>query len=714
MVEPAGPVLIAAADSRLTTPRWLTIVSLVAAVAFAAFGLAYSLLHALPTLYWDGWGYAEVLLRAQDGGTLTDWLRALHHRHNEHRPAVSKLVMLADWYGRPGMGLWVHLALMAAAGAFLFVLALADRVDRASLIVLMLVGAGLFLAPVHVENTTWFTQVPFPLFVILSLGMVWAVMAARSTMTALLVACLLAVPCGYTLAAGVLAPMAAGAAALLFRRDAARAVAMVAPALIAVGFHGLAGEAPGPARAFATPMEALAYGLAFLGSVAPTRTVWLAQAVGLAVALAGLVLIAWGAHRCWRRATPLDPRAAALLGGIGLILAVALATALTRGAEGPPAYALVSRYALVALTGLLLVVLAAVRLWLHRPAVLLAGRLALVGLAAAVAVPHPWVSQVIHQRQRLADVADMARNGIADPEVLRFAYPSAEALRPILAVMRRAGLGLFDRAAGPAWPPLAASAGGMAPDLPACAGVVTAVTRIGPGAVRLSGVVERAQGAAWILARGEGGTVTGWTRPRRSVIGPHSDVFALAARTEAVPQAMIGLDAAGTILCRFALPAAAPVLLAQMPFMPGLVGVPAEIGLTAEGFDRAAVPPAPLRPLAGVTTVHGSGFHGPARRGSLRIEIRAVAAGQTLALPIAMGEDSRRQVVRLVDADGTVLAEAAPVFREHHLWYALLVPAAILRPGMALVITDAGDGFGEWVAVGEPRWIAPPDTGGLL
>ena len=103
---------------------------------------------------------------------------------------------------------------------------------------------------------------------------------------------------------------------------------------------------------------------------------------------------------------------------------------------------------------------------------------------------------------------------------------------------------------------------------------------------------------------------------------------------------------------------------------------------------------------------------GAARRGTLRIEIRAVEAGQTLALPIAAGEDHRRQTVRLVDADGTVLAEAASAFREHHLWYALLLPAALLRPGMALVVTDGGDGFGEWVAVGEPRWIAPPDTGG--
>ena len=89
-----------------------------------------------------------------------------------------------------------------------------------------------------------------------------------------------------------------------------------------------------------------------------------------------------------------------------------------------------------------------------------------------------------------------------------------------------------------------------------------------------------------------------------------------------------------------------------------------------------------------------------------------IAAGQTLALPVAAGEDHRRQTVRLIDADGTVLAEVAPAFREHHLWSALLLPAALLRPGMALVVTDGGDGFGEWVAVGEPRWIAPPETGG--
>ncbi|WP_273513638.1 hypothetical protein [Phreatobacter oligotrophus] len=713
MAEPARPVVIDAREARLASPRWLTLVSLAAALGFAGFGLGYSLLHALPTLYWDGWGYAEVLLGAHESGSLADWARALHWRHNEHRPSLAKLVMLADWYVRPGLGVWIHLALMATAGAVLFVLALADRVDRASLVVLMVAGAGLFLAPVHVENTTWFTQAQFPLFIGLSLGLIWAVMAARSTARALLVACPLAVLCTYTMAAGLLAPVAAGAAALLFRRDGLRALAMVVPALIAAGLASLSVEGPAPARAFAAPLEALAYGLAFLGSVTPTRTVWLAQAVGLAIALGGLGLIAWGAHRCWRRGGPLDPRAASLLGGIGLILAVAVATGLTRGAEGPPAYALVSRYALVSLTGLVLVILAAVRLWLHRPAVVLAGRLALVGAAVVVAVPHPWVSQVIQQRQRLADVADMARNGIADPEVLRFAYPSAEALRPILVSLRRAGLGFYDRAAGPDWPPLGAPAGAVPPGLRACGGTITAVTAIGPGAVRVSGVVGRATGApAWILARGEDGAVTGWTRPRRSVIGPQSDVFALAARGEAAPGGIIGLDAAGAILCRFAMPVPTSILFSQMPFMPGLAGTPADVLFSGEGFDPALAPPAPLRPLAGVATVHGSGFAGAARRGTLRIEIRAVAAGQTLALPIAAGEDHRRQTVRLIDADGTVLAEAAPAFREHHLWSALLLPAALLRPGMALVVTDGGDGFGEWVAVGEPRWIAPPETGG--
>ncbi len=76
---------------------------------------------------------------------------------------------------------------------------------------------------------------------------------------------------------------------------------MAVPALIAAGLASLSVEGPAPARAFAAPLEALAYGLAFLGSVTPTRTVWLAQAVGLAIALGGLGLIAWGAHRCWRR-----------------------------------------------------------------------------------------------------------------------------------------------------------------------------------------------------------------------------------------------------------------------------------------------------------------------------------------------------------------------------------------------------------------------------
>ncbi len=160
------------------------------------------------------------------------------------------------------------------------------------------------------------------------------------------------------------------------------------------------------------------------------------------------------------------------------------------------------------------------------------------------------------------------------------------------------------------------------------------------------------------------------------------------------------------------MPAATPILFAQMPFVPGLAGTPADVLISGEGFD-----PAPR--AAGAAAAARRCRDGPWQRICGRGAPRDPAhrdprrgGGPDARLPIAAGEDHRRQTVRLVDADGTVLAEAAPAFREHHLWYALLLPAALLRPGMALVVTDGGDGFGEWVAVGEPRWIAPPETGG--
>ena len=81
VAEPARPVVIDAREARLASPRWLTLVSLAAALGFAGFGLGYSLLHALPTLYWDGWGYSEVLLGAHESGSLADWAREIGRAH---------------------------------------------------------------------------------------------------------------------------------------------------------------------------------------------------------------------------------------------------------------------------------------------------------------------------------------------------------------------------------------------------------------------------------------------------------------------------------------------------------------------------------------------------------------------------------------------------------------------------------------------------------
>lgn len=696
-------------------PLRIQVLTVVLTAGYFFSALGYAATHVLPTLYWDGWGFAEVLLKAQGADHPVEWLRALHWKHNEHRPGVAKIVILADWYLRPGTGVWINLGLMAAAGVFVVFLALRDKLLALPMLSLCLTVAGLFLAPVHIENTAWFTQTPFPLMLLFSFGLIWVVVTAATDWEAVVLASILAVLCVYTMAAGLLAPVAAASTVLLFRADWRRAVLMIIPFAIAMGIYLTSIGDTARAAAVGLNFGNIPFVLAFLGSFFQAAGLLAAQVVGAIVAVTSLCFIVVASHQCWIKGHKLDTRSAAVLGAIGLILAIALTTGLSRGSAGPPSYALVSRYAVVSLTGILLILLLAIRWRYNSLPTCIAGTLAIVALAAISLVPHPWSTAVYRQQQQLTDFADIARAGIYDAEAYRWAYPSAPALRTTVASMRQSGLGMFDARATPNRPPTTAIQHLVPERLPACPGLPVSVSQLGAQVRRVSGHFVWGQSfrPAWIVGVTPDGQVVGWTRPRPSLLTHKRDEFYLTMREPVEPATVIGLSRDGGVACRVIQQRSAVLFRLSRPeALANATPVQGEPSL--DGFAAVPITRPPLRLMAGVSHVYSSGIGGGQGIGRFRLTLQFVPEGRRLAIPVAVGEDYRGLALRVKDSNGLVVAEVVPSFREHHVWYVLDLPASVLKPGYEIVVNDEGRDWGQWLAIGHPLWLPEIDDTGLL
>lgn len=686
------------------------------AAGLAAFGvsLAFAVLRLDPIYYYDGWGYMESLMRAMEQGDLSAYLREIHRKHNEHRVGWVKLGLLLDiWFtqGRLQLLAALHLAALSATGALLGWIWSAGH-GRAVRATVALFCAAAMLAPTSIENTSWPTQLQFPMLFLSGIALMFAAAFIQRPVLLGLTVFALSVSCVYSMASGTLAFVAAAALLLLYRRDAPRALLVLACGGAAVIFYffpadirpHVVPEGPPISLSLHTFLYAGAYaGAAFRGYGVPA-----AVAIGCATLLVIIAANVFALWKVWVKGCRMEAGTAALLGFAGFCLATALAVGLVRGAGDPVHYALTSRYGSGSIVTLLAALILIARLVPH-------GQV----LGVALALPLVWSLLLMSQaasfmtlkHRVLRQVATSAQMGVVDGEMYREAYPYMNELIAIIGDVRRLQLGFFSPAGQAQFTPPAGGAAGAA-----CgAGTAATFYRIGPGALIATGVLPWADfgRTGWAMVRNASGETMGWAIPERSHMGLKANVFRIAARW---PQGQpfdgtveyVSND--GTRRCRL------PVTVepGQMFEVSGADAfrvdpVPAQYRVTLTG--DAAVGGVPFSPLHadGYTTRPAAG----AQTGRIEMEIDWSHDPQArLVIPLMSGGEPKRQRVTLTGEgpDGPVLLAAIePRFLLHNAWYNLSLPAAAFAGGtVRLVVEDAGEGAEEWTAIGRPFWSREP------
>jgi hypothetical protein len=100
--------------------------------------------------------------------------------------------------------------------------------------------------------------------------------------------------------------------------------------------------------------------------------------------------------------------------------------------------------------------------------------------------------------------------------------------------------------------------------------------------------------------------------------------------------------------------------------------------------------------------------------GVLRIGAFVPGPRRELGLPILAGPVPSNLHVEIVDLDDGVAIARLPALAAYRgAWrvWRVRLPAGVAERRLAVVITDRGSGFGEWIAVSPPRWIDVAEPG---
>lgn len=669
--------------------------------------------HYSPVPFWDMWdGYLGFFLSLSDGVASAWW-----RQQNEHRIVLAHMLFWVDlrWFGGASWFLLAVNYLLAGGAAMLFWRMLRARLAPQNRDLPETV-LGFFLVAwmmswMQQENLVWAFQSQFFLAQLLPLCGLYCLYLATDPARALSrfgLACLCGLGAAGSMANGILALPMLAAYALLTRQFWTRsAILMVlAVGMLAAYFHGyvpVPGHTPFLTTLSTSPLPLLGYILRYLGSpfyflaASSAAGQWLALLGGGAM-LAGVLHHSW---RWWRgRGDRLD---LAVLCFLIYIVATATGTASGRLYMGV-AQAFSGRYttpALMAWAALLLLYapkLMAVarngrrRYWLLLPLVLLS--VPLMGLQVTA----------LRSQQELAfqkKIAALALElGIADQPQIGHVYPSARAVLPIAVQARERQLSVFGLEP---WRGLHAAMGRAvtlpAAALPACQGSLDEVAPVEGDSryLRVAGWL-RDPGTATVPARvrfvATDGTLAGVALTGR--VRPDVAQAVGAGARKAGFQGYVLASTAGHSLSMqadvnrsaCALSVRIPVPLVSMTSMP-----PAPVGISGTG----AVLPGPQ--WQGGNSAHtaingmrqyGSFVQTDTDSGSISLRVKG---GDRLFY--RAGPGGGRQIMSL---PGSGLADMRlPVTNN---WAQLEFSGAALPDGdFKVTFTDAGDSWGEWLAI---------------
>jgi hypothetical protein len=711
--------------------RALAVVAAAAALYAALVSLhgVVSLAHPLP--FWDQWDFLHTLGQ-HFGEGLT--MRDLWAQHNEHRIFVPRLLFLLDAVAFGARSEFLIAATLAAqlAHAGLLILLfrrVADHAPALRVIAAATVVTGMLL-PSQLLNFIWGFQVQFPL-VYLAVTASFYCLVRRQEATGrrrwpwLAGAVLAGWVATGTMANGVLVwPLLVLLAACMRSGGGAIAVLAAAGAAAIAAYvvgYGTPGEQPGIARALADPAAVLVRSLGFLGSpLWPLGVPWGVGGGAAAFALAALAL--W---RGWRQ-RPAPPAALALRHVLLFVLGAALLCGIGRSHLAIEEV-VTPRYATAAL--LLWVVVALlflapssrpVRLW--RPATAVAAGVGMAAMGPACVSGHALF------RDHQLDAASSLLAGVRDDDALSRTHGvDPESVLARCEVIRRRRLSVFADGLHFLVGTRLHEAFAVAADTMEV-GLVEAVVPApgGGGAVRISGwafdprfgtpgaMVLVVDGSDRIVGLGHGGVLrpdvreadpgvraddVGWRAWSRSPGHPGAPLAFFTVlpdgRAARLPDGRSPADPFGP---EEPLDEPAPLL---------------EVEVRGAWRHDGMHPGSPRPPFTG--DVLGSWCGSDANTGEVRVALAAPAQGGTLVIPVLSGPDTGGTALYVVDAllDTPVaaLSPAAPFWDRWRAWH-VRVPA---RPkGGAWIVTavDRGTAWGQWLAVGSPRWRAAATAGG--
>jgi hypothetical protein len=401
----------------------------VAAAVFAAVWIVVEVVAvSFPLPYWDQWDFVYGLPDYFAGGTS---LANLWSQHNEHRIFFPRLLFLADveWFHGRSFSL-VVVSLLAQALHAAVLVSLMRGIGKGSRAELAVAGAVIVVCMSHASqllNLFWGFQVQFVLVYLATTAALWALArhkeaATRWAAVLWLVTALLA----GTLATGSMAngilvwPLLVSIAwQLRVRALALATVAVAGAALVTAYLWGYSTPEPqmSPLAALAHPFAVLGYACAFLGS--PLREWGLVPSVlggGLLCAV-GLAILARAVPR-WR---DMAPRRAALLHVIAFVFGSALLAGLGRSHLALTT-AITSRYS----TPVLVACAALAALSVSVPVRPASGRLRAAALCAAgviVALSSPvYHLEGFLVRRSQVDAATSVLAGAPDLEALKLSH----------------------------------------------------------------------------------------------------------------------------------------------------------------------------------------------------------------------------------------------------------------------------------------------------
>ncbi|MGE3508017.1 MAG: hypothetical protein AB7N65_03955 [Vicinamibacterales bacterium] len=295
--------------------------------------------------YWDEWVIAG-LLQQVDQGTLT--VRDIFAQHNEHRPAVQRLVQLAQaslggWKMRAMMALTQLLLLAMLAGCVLL-----WRHGRCSArpwgVAPLAITALLVFTPAQHQNLFWAFQF---CFLMPSAGLLAGTVAAASPRlslgAALAWAAVGATLATFSLLAGILIWPLSALAVMLMRGVPTRGTlrpwllwTATAAAVLGAYFHGYAAPTNSPSilNTLKQPLILVGGYFACLGSAFGLGAAPVPRATTAIVSgVAGVMTYLWLVLRAWRMRDRIDPRQTAPWIVMGLF-ALAAGAAITVGRIG--------------------------------------------------------------------------------------------------------------------------------------------------------------------------------------------------------------------------------------------------------------------------------------------------------------------------------------------------------------------------------------------